>query len=343
MTTTVSPLELVRYLDAIVALTRHRDPQELAVALLDVVRANVPAERIRLFIISNSDRDTEFHESNVASAIVYDVLDVELDEIMPLTDDADFLKCVLSQTPIAQGSDSSTRLVIPVVGAHHAWALLVVEGMRDGEPSLDLLFKLLRVFSNQTFLLARSQVDPLTGLFNRQTFYDRLRRMSQRAAPQRRAGDAGEFRGNCFALLDIDHFKEVNDVYGHLYGDEVLLLLARLMMRSFRHEDLLFRYGGEEFAVALVNVDLESAGRLLDRFRKAVATYTFPRIGPKTVSIGYTALNVDVGADKVVMCSDKALYYAKNNGRNQVRCYEDLIATGKLQPVMLAEGDIELF
>lgn len=343
MTTTVSASELVRYLDAIVELTRHRDPQELAKALLDVVRANIYAERTRLLVISNHDRDTEFNETNVASAIVYDVLDVELDEIGQLGDEPDFLKCVLAQAPVTGATGVGSRLVIPVIGAHHVWALLVIEGLRQGAPSYELLVKLLRVFSNQTFLLSRSQVDPLTGLFNRQTFYERIRQVAQRTSPHRRASDAGEFRGNCFALFDIDNFKEVNDVYGHLYGDEVLVLLARLMTRSFRHEDVLFRYGGEEFAAALVNVDLDSAERLLDRFRRAVESFSFPRLEPKTVSIGYTALNIDIGADKVVMCADRALYYAKNSGRNRICCYEKLIAAGKLDPVTVAEGDIELF
>jgi diguanylate cyclase (GGDEF)-like protein len=343
MTTAVSGPELLRYLDAIVELTRHRDPQQLATALLDIVGANVPAERIRLLAISNHDRDTEFSENNAASAIVYDVLDVELNEIGQLADDADFLKCVLTQKPVTAATEPASRLVVPVVGAHHVWALLVIEGSRGAAPNHALLDKLLRVFSNQTFMLSRSQIDPLTGLFNRQTFYARIREVASRGSPQRRAGDAGEFRGNCFALFDVDNFKEVNDVYGHLYGDEVLVLLARLMARSFRHEDVLFRYGGEEFAAVLVNVDLGSAERLLERFRRAVESYSFPRLEPKTVSIGYTELNIAVGADKVVMCADKALYYAKNNGRNRVCCYDKLVAEGRLEPVALAEGDIELF
>jgi diguanylate cyclase (GGDEF)-like protein len=343
MASPVSPPELVRCLDAIVELTRHRNAQELATALLDIVRLTVPASQPRLFVISNPNRDTEFSDANVENAIVYDVLDVELDHFYPIVDEPDFLKCVLTQTWVPSPKMDPPRLVVPVIGAHHVWALLVIDGVREFESPHQLLEKLLRVYSNQTFLVSRSQLDPLTGLFNRQSFYERIRQVAQRSAPKRRAGDAGEFRGNCFALFDIDNFKQVNDLYGHQYGDEVLLLLARLMTRSFRHEDVLFRYGGEEFAAVLVNVDMDSAGRLLERFRRAVQSFSFPRLEPKTVSIGYTALNVDGGADKVVLCADKALYYAKNNGRNQVCCYETLMAAGKLPPVMVAEGDIELF
>ncbi len=342
MTNGTSAQQRGRYFDAIVELTRYRDPHELAGALLQMLRGLIPAEQIRLYAISNPNRDTEFNESNVPNAFVYDVLDVELDQMAPLADDQDLLACVRTQAPVAVERRGRRRLVIPVFGAHHVWALLVIDGARNAPPH-DLLTKLLQVYSNQSFMLSRSQLDPLTGLYNRQSFYERMRQVASRTARQRRAGDDGEFRGNCFALFDIDYFKQVNDRYGHLYGDEVLLLLARLMTRSFRHEDLLFRYGGEEFAAVLINVDLESAERLLERFRRAVESYAFPRLEPKTVSIGYTALNVELGPDKVVLCADKALYYAKNNGRNQVCCYETLIAAGKLEPVTVAEGDIELF
>lgn len=331
-----------RYLDAIVALTRYRDPQELAIALLQTLAAMLPGTQARLFAIANENRDSEFNEANLGNAIVYDLLDDMPDEPAFLIADPDMLACVRSQAPVRSCRNGALRMTFPILGAHHAWALLVIDGMRDEAAPEALLMKLLQVYSNQAFILSRSQLDPLTGLYNRQSFYERIRRVAQRSTSQRRASDSQSARGHCFALLDIDHFKEVNDRYGHLYGDEVLLLLARLMTRSFRHEDLLFRYGGEEFAAVLVNVDLDGAERLLQRFRKAVAEYAFPRLEPKTVSIGLTAL-AETDVDRVVMRADKALYYAKHNGRDQVCCYEKLIANKKLEPVTVAEGDIELF
>lgn len=341
MTAASSQPELNRFLDGIVDLTRHRDPQALTEALLHVLRENVPAECVRLLMISNHQRDNEFDEHNTREAIVYDALDAELDEIISLTDDPDLLECVLTQAPVTVAD--KRRVVLPVFGVHHVCALVVIDGVRDTAIPQALIAKLLRVYGNQTFMLSRSRLDPLTGLYNRQTFYERIRQVAQHNVPHRRAGDAMAVSGHCFALFDIDNFKQVNDMYGHLYGDEVLVLLARLMSRSFRHEDALFRYGGEEFAAVLVNVDLDSAGRLLERFRVAVEAYHFPQLGPKTVSIGYTVLDPGAGTDAVVMRADKALYYAKQNGRNRSCCYEALIAAGELTPVEIAEGDIELF
>ena len=340
---TVSAPELGRFLDAIVELTRHRDPQELAAALLRTLRANVPAQQVRLLALSNDDRDREFDESNLQNAVVFDTIGSDGDKPRPLGEDADLLSCVRTQGPISKDSVGGRRVVFPIFAVHHVQALLVLEGLREGLVSHALLEKLLRVYSNQLFILSRSEVDPLTGLYNRQSFPERVGRIASRAGTVRRASDEAETRHHCFALLDIDFFKKVNDRFGHLYGDEVLLLFARIMVRSFRHDDLLFRYGGEEFAVVLVNVGLENAERLLERFRAGVEAYSFPQLEPKTVSIGVTAVSAERGVDKIVLCADKALYYAKNNGRNRVCCYEKLIAEGKLEPVSMAEGKIELF
>lgn len=337
-----SPDDLGRYLEAIVDLTRHRDSQELALALLDTLHRTIPAGAIRLLAIANDRRDSEFNERNIDSAAVYDLATSEASDAKPLRDDSMLLGCVKTQGPVIDESGGHRRAVFPVFGATDVGALVVIENWRGALPG-DLLAKLLRVYGNQAYILSRSQLDPLTGLYNRQSFYDRLTRLAQGALPRRRAGDAARAPGHCFALIDIDHFKDVNDRYGHLYGDEVLLLLARLMMHSFRHEDVLFRYGGEEFAVVLLHVDVDSAERLLERFRHAVEAYAFPRLEPKTVSIGFTALRVESGPDKVVMCADRALYYAKNHGRNKVCCYEKLVAERKLDPVAVDEGDIELF
>jgi diguanylate cyclase (GGDEF)-like protein len=339
----VAAPELVRYLDAIVELTRYRDPQELGAALLKTLRANLPGQHVQLLAMTNENRVTEFDEGNLRNAVVFDPLGPEGDKRHPLGEDADLLQCVRTQSPVIREAAGTRRAVLPIFGMHHVQGLLVIDGLRDGAVPQVLLEKLLRVYGNQLFVLSRGEVDPLTGLYNRQSFPERIRRIASRARSVRRASDESAARQHCFALLDIDNFKQVNDRFGHLYGDEVLLLFARLMVKSFRHDDLLFRYGGEEFAVVLVNVSPENAVRLLERFRAGVEAYSFPQLEPKTVSIGVTAVYSDRDVDEIVMRADKALYYAKNFGRNRVCCYETLVTDGKLEPLTMAQGDIELF
>lgn len=343
MTNRVTKAELEGWLDAVVGLTRHHDAQSLVDGLVRIVRQRLGARRVRLLALSTEARGAEVGPGRTASTIAYDLLEPEISEPLRLDDDRELLECVRRRRAVERADAAGWRLAVPVPGTRELGALLLIEAPSRLRVPHALLTRLLQVYANQMFLLAHGQLDPLTGLYNRQSFYERIRRVAQETVQYRRATDGELRRGNCFALFDIDHFKEVNDRYGHLYGDEVLLLMARLMRRSFRQEDLLFRYGGEEFAIVLVNVDLDAAERLLERFRASVEAYRFPRLEPKTISAGVTALELERGIDRVVMCADSALYYAKKHGRNRVCCYERLVGQGALQPVTVAEGDIELF
>jgi diguanylate cyclase (GGDEF)-like protein len=122
--------------------------------------------------------------------------------------------------------------------------------------------------------------------------------------------------------MDIDHFKRINDSYGHAAGDAVLRQLADLLKRASRVEDLVFRYGGEEFAAVLPNASARAAVQIADRIRALVERYTFlwdRQSVPVTLSIGVANLS---GAEKdsqaLIEAADAALYQAKRSGRNRV-------------------------
>jgi diguanylate cyclase (GGDEF)-like protein len=135
------------------------------------------------------------------------------------------------------------------------------------------------------------------------------------------------------AVVDVDHFKSVNDRFGHLYGDEVLILVANLLQSSFRAQDRVFRFGGEEFVVLLRSTTLENARRIIDRFRTNVEMHEFPQVGRVTVSVGFTSIRA---ADSPVVTlghADQALYFAKANGRNRACHYEELVSSGLLQTI----------
>ena len=208
---------------------------------------------------------------------------------------------------------------------------------------------LARIFGNQIRLLDYSELDSLTRLLNRKTFdetFDRLLTSSSsepcdRALQNRRAGEDDDCPA-WLCVVDIDHFKRINDSFGHLFGDEVLLRMGELMRKTFRDGDRLFRFGGEEFVVILNARDESLAASGFDRFRWSVESHEFPQIGKVTCSIGFTAvMKNDVPTD-VVGRADEALYYAKENGRNQVCCYERLLAEGavaKPEPAAPKVGD----
>jgi diguanylate cyclase (GGDEF)-like protein len=155
--------------------------------------------------------------------------------------------------------------------------------------------------------------DGLTSTFNRRYFVDRLHTEIRFAVRHEKS----------LALLfvDIDHFKKINDVHGHLAGDEVLAGVARVMTETIRAEDVLARYGGEEFAVICREIDAEGANKLGERLRSAVADHKFEHAGkviPVTISVGAAVESKIDDANAFIAAADAAMYDAKRAGRNRV-------------------------
>ena len=151
--------------------------------------------------------------------------------------------------------------------------------------------------------------DALTGLKNRRAFDDRLR--GETALALR------EGHPYALALLDIDHFKKVNDTLGHEGGDEVLRQVARILEDTLRPSDLVARYGGEEFALILTHTDQAGAITAAERCRDAIQSFLWAQV-PVTTSVGVAAW-VDEDPQTLLVRADLALYRAKNSGRNCVR------------------------
>ena len=161
--------------------------------------------------------------------------------------------------------------------------------------------------------------EPLTGLYNRRHFVDRL--TAELAASQRHG------RALSLLLIDVDHFKSVNDRCGHLAGDEALKMLAHVMQGAIRKEDVLARYGGEEFVVLARETGLGGGKALAERIRKAVERSRVTWEGASlalTVSIGVSVIHGRTEGDlsrcqrELLEAADRALYQAKQQGRNRV-------------------------
>ncbi|MCW8929946.1 MAG: GGDEF domain-containing protein [Gammaproteobacteria bacterium] len=209
--------------------------------------------------------------------------------------------------------------------------------------SIQMMRCLSDIYSNQQNLISLNDKDALTGLYNRK-FFDRkmsqlLQAFVSRNQNRRQIESA---KGMCLAILDIDHFKKINDTYGHLYGDEVLLHFAQQMQKVFRDDDWLFRYGGEEFIVILKDVDVEAISKILHRFRTHIELYAFPKNEKVTISIGVTLFDGHIGQSEIVERADHALYYIKEHGRNNVGYYEELVRDGLIKEIV-THDDIELF
>ena len=157
--------------------------------------------------------------------------------------------------------------------------------------------------------------DPLTHLLNRRALNQRFETIFKEAQES----------GNELScvMCDIDHFKLVNDRYGHASGDEVLKTIAGLMQRNFREHDLVGRYGGEEFCIILPAIDLNMAEKICNRIRKNIEEDSSAGI-QVTMSFGISALSESVNSpEELANHADRALYIAKESGRNMVVCWSD--------------------
>jgi len=237
---------------------------------------------------------------------------------------------------VAAQSGKAVTTVLPVGSQYPVEAVLEIESPFALEGSaLRTIEGIARIYQNFEGLLDYGEKDALTELLNRKSFdtvFAKAASAQARATPlehdERRHADTGD--SYWLAVLDIDFFKRVNDNYGHLIGDEVLLLMARLMRSNFRFHDQLYRFGGEEFVILMRCADQTDAATALERFRRAVEAHVFPQVGTITVSMGFTALRPDDTPGGAFDRADKAVYFAKENGRNQVRSYEQLVAAGAL-------------
>lgn len=210
-------------------------------------------------------------------------------------------------------------------------ALIVVEnGPLDAQEE-NFLAAIVLIHENYLRLLYDAERDMLTGLLNRRSFDTRLYELL--SLPDTRY---------TLALLDVDHFKQINDRFGHIVGDEVLLRLSQLMTETLGTGTRCYRYGGEEFAALLPVTDTTAHARL-EALRERIAGSDFPQVGRVTLSIGHVCIERQPLPANVVEQADKALYQAKEQGRNRVVDYAELLQLGLVQADSWPQGDIELF
>lgn len=321
-----SPPEVVRM---IAALTDHRDVDLLETSLLKTVAQLFAPDWAAIFH-ANADEAPEF------------AIALRGGETSHAPFPESFSHLVSAEGVTAFPIMSHSRRVIGY--------LLVRRAPELSNDEQAMMTSLFRVYDNYLAVLKDSQIDRLTGLLNRHTFDDQLDRalgLIRRAyldggkGRQKRRVDDGN--GSFFlGEIDIDHFKSINDKFGHLYGDEVLIILARILQSTFRKTDLIYRFGGEEFVVIVYVDDRNDADMTFERLRRSIENHAFPQVSKVTVSIGVTEIQDTSIPVELLGHADQSLYYAKTHGRNQVCFYETLVASNEIV-VHRAANDVTLF
>ena len=191
-----------------------------------------------------------------------------------------------------------------------------------------------------------SSTDTLTKIYNRHSFDLEIDKALQRAGRQSQPLS--------LLFLDIDHFKQVNDTYGHPSGDEILKSFAHILKQNIRNTDFLARFGGEEFAILLPDCEPKQATQIANNLRSSVADNAFKTLNSGqiniTTSIGISsynspdhylgALNIKTLSQALLQCADDALYQAKENGRNQAVYKEACLTTIAQEPNELAQSPV---
>lgn len=332
-------------MESVANTTAHRDRDSLNGAVAQLLLDYLDAEWVEFYRLVEYEGTTRLKRLAIAAVgKAYSVLEQPEDpsSLVALRDAPVWGDCVTSRRALQyKDSAGSALAVFPIEAAKDVVGLVVLR-IADELPNRDIQFvsAVLRILRNHVELLDYSERDTLTHMLNRKTFESRFTKMRKRL----RVSDSPEetTESGWLGMVDIDKFKSINDSHGHLFGDEVLLLVSQLMHRCFRGADQLFRFGGEEFVVALEHASVAGAKAAFDRLRATVETFEFPQVGRVTISLGYSQIRPDDGPTTCVERADAALYYAKQHGRNRICHFEQLVELGEI--VAKTGGtDAELF
>ncbi|MEO5935110.1 MAG: GGDEF domain-containing protein, partial [Duganella sp.] len=265
-----------------VDMTGHRDHTMLDVSVISAVQELACASQTRVLALTSVRGQVFVRARAIVVAGSPARMEDNLDPALPgepLSDYPALAACIARHETSCDAlcADGRHLLWLPIwIGDQVTTCLEIVHASPYNSEAIHVIGGIVSVYRNFQNLLDYSERDSLTGLLNRKTFDDQLTKMLQQSALEQEAPLPGqperrqtleEEPKQWLAVVDVDHFKLVNDKFGHQYGDEVLILIANLMTSSFRSQDRVFRFGGEEFVVLLRSTTLENAQKIIDRFR----------------------------------------------------------------------------
>jgi diguanylate cyclase (GGDEF)-like protein len=332
------PLKMESLLGHLVEITGHRDHDLLDISIMSALLNMVGVDQARVLELFQSHGDLLVRPRVWISDNKVHTLDEENSPAdhpcEPIVNFPCLVNCIAQHKNRMEEArlDGNHALWIPIWQNDKVSTCLEIVNDTPFTPQmLQVMEGILSVYRNYQSLLDYSERDSLTGLLNRKTFDEKFARMISSKMHEPADCDDRRHHTNIksqwLAVVDIDHFKRVNDRFGHLYGDEVLILVANVLRSSFRSQDRVFRFGGEEFVILLRSTTLDDARMIFDRFRSNIEQHAFPQVGQITVSIGFAAITQETPV-VILGHADQALYHAKESGRNRVCYYDELINQG---------------
>ena len=324
-----------RTISLLYELSRQLDPQQPVAFLARTVLANlyplVPYDVAGILITVDPRGSLTIQpRATMQSGVISRFRDILLSEFTsysmgPTIDDIEEnVMPAVEPNPMAVDDQTPLRsqLSVPLILRGGVFAGHILLGSFTSDISASTHFQMLSTIVNHfnsvltnrkllSELEKQAKMDEMTGVFNYRTFRNVL---------EREVGRAKRYKKPLSLLMvDVDHFKSVNDTYGHQKGDLVLQGVARMLNESKREVDTVARYGGEEFAMILPETVLDGAVQMGERMRNMIKEATFIEGREITISVGVATLDCeDISSDRLIGSADKALYCAKNGGRDRV-------------------------
>ncbi len=350
LSTQAQPVTADHLLQMIAEVTDNQDCRNFRLSLVETIREILPVDELAFMRPVRGEGKYELLYVDPVSArrgARKIAPTVEWHEVLS----ADRIKAMTSAGEFVGVDADSAIALLPVMHRDTLVEVVVLRAAAIPQGTLDIMKSFIRLYRNFRALIFQSETDPLTGLLNRKTLETELGRLVKDAA-EIKVSDKASGRPDCrgakgptaayLAVIDIDNFKRINDTLGHLFGDEVILLVARLMRDCFRDRDLLFRYGGEEFVVVLPDQTAAGAITALERYRRLVASHRFPQLDSVTVSIGFVEVDFHDVVASIISRADTALYQAKAQGKNRTVYYREIVETGAAAKPKVF-GAVEIF
>ncbi|MBT4520686.1 MAG: GGDEF domain-containing protein [Halieaceae bacterium] len=321
-----------RLLDQIMDLTAQRYIELLEFSLLQTLNSAVEPSQLKLLTLDEQlepvteikPRKNRFKVSKRKIKTEAEVLDAikemsgseVTEQSIPFKEGVILLQCLKS------GELTSTYLIMQFDD-------------QISDAQAHLVSSLVQINSTFYRLLEDSQIDQLTGLANRKTFDDTITKIHELVYP-----DSSDHSDNkrsehpykyWLVMVGIDQLNGIINNLGHLYGDEVLLQVAQIIMDCFRENDMIFRFGGEEFVIILRSKCHESCEVALARFRDLTAAHSFPEVGDITVSTGAAEILRDTSHVSLMEYSAKALHHNKDEQTGRITFYDELVGGTEME------------
>jgi diguanylate cyclase (GGDEF)-like protein len=354
-------------IDHLIALTDHRDRDHLELTLSKALIALLPIDRVVMARVVSEDGVRRWLDIASLDARgggkVVDPLRVDFAALHPVEDNKDRLHCIQSRASVEfawAGEDGPRITYLPLFNDSRNSEEGIVEVHSGGRLTHDqtlTIEAMLHVFRNMYNLLAYSDRDALTGLLNRKalddTFYSAvleemdagLDSRSQALAAPVAPGQERRHRvppNYWLGTVSVDNFPVLSDQHGHLIGEEVLLLVARILNNTFRTYDRIYRFGGDQFAVLMHCPDEALVLAAFERFRVNMEKFNFPQVGRVTACAGFTRVSADDSPSTALERAERAVDYAQHHGNNKVFSHGDLVRKGVFE-AGTKTGAVDLF